>query len=178
MEQRWQSSCEALLPRTLNRNLLRWLRPEECLSPRSKVDSDNLLHEKHRQSDSRARSMGELRTCEEFHQILFRIKVNRVSAQSPDSPWSDPTVTWSKPLLLTSGVTVVLQFFDLILSRYHHVGYRHAKVIRPCRRILQPDTKELKTNLSVPLPCSKEIAVDQQLDPLIVDPSPLLFISM
>ena len=107
----------------------------------------------------------------EFHQTLFRIKVSRVSAHCSDSPWS-------KPFLLMSGVAVVLQFRYLTLPRYHHVGSRHAKVVRPCRRSLQPDTKELKTKLTISLSCSKEVDVDQQLDPLVVDPLPLLLISM
>ena len=137
MEQRCRSSCEVSRLHALNCNLPQCLRQPECLFPRSIIDSTACCVESTTKLVHKCERWG---NCElvrvEFHQILFRIRVNRMSTHGSDSLWSDPTVTWSKPLLLMPGVAVVHQFCGLILPRYHHVGPRHAKVVRPCRRIL------------------------------------------
>ena len=178
MGQRHRSSCEVSLYRTLNSDRLGCWFPEGSHAPRSKIDSCSWLRERHRRSGLPEIEEDRLRTCAgRAHQILCWIIMNCVSSQGSYGPWSNPAITLTKPLLLVPCARITMQLSDLILSRHHHVGSSGTKVVRPCRRFLQPNSEELKTNLSIWFPRADKVAVDQQLQSFIVDSHPLVAIS-
>ena len=113
----------------------------------------------------------------EFHQILFWVIVDSVSAQGSYGPRSNPPITLSKILLMAPKAGIVIYLGDLIERRHHHVRSSRSKGIRSCRRFLNPYSEELKTNLSIRLSRAENVAVDDQLQSFIVDVHSLVAIS-
>ena len=113
-----------------------------------------------------------------LHQILLRIIMNSVSAQSSHGPGSNPSVTLSKPRLVAPKVRVSLYFSDLVNPGNHHIGSGCSEGIRSCRRFLNPDSEELETHLSVRLLRTEDVAIDDQLQSFIVNAQALITISV
>ena len=98
-----------------------------------------------------------------LHQILFRVIMDGVSAQSSYGPGSDPSITRSNVCLVAPEIGVLSYLGDLVRPGNHHVGSGLAKGIRSCRRFLNPYSEELKTHLAARLVRTEEIAIDDQL---------------
>ena len=111
-----------------------------------------------------------------LHQILLRIIMKSVSAQSSHGPWSNPSVTLSKPRLVAPQVRVSLYLSDLVRPGNHHVGSGCSKGVRSCRRFLNPDSKELEPHFSIGFLGTEDVAIDDQLQSFIVDLQTLIAI--